>query len=647
MKKLLLILFLAVYFHFAWGQITTPIVKANFGIEADLSCNFYNNAPLAAVDDWFGNGYPGTGQFIIDTTGAAAIVAGYFSNPATRTMPFSRLMRQAPYTVVNNRLLLDAIFQRDFHGDDSTVFASGSNKNGMTPATWTCPPSQSIPDKNDILDAMVHVRRAGPNATDSLWMFAGISIENTTGNRFFDFELYQTNLVYNRSTQTFSGYGPDAGHTTWKFDAAGNILTPGDIIFTAEFSSSSLTLVEARIWVNKASLSITPTTFSWGGDFDGDGSGAVYGYANILPKTVGSFYTGLQNSVATWAGPFQLVRDNNSVVTTYLQRQFMEFSVNLTKLGIEPASFSNNACGSPFRRVLVKTRASTSFTAELKDFIAPFNMFDFPLVDATSFIQYYCGTMPTTSLNVSNPLSTSIYTWSTTNGNIVGSTTGNSITIDAPGTYKVVQQLHTQCPSLAIDSLTILFDPVCTVLDVSIKGFNANRVGKEATLNWQVRNNEQASNYLVEYSYDNRTFHQLAGIQANSRTGTVDYSLSHQMNNNGVVTFYRVKVVGKNQGIQYSNTIQLKPAISDKTRPVIFPNPSNGEAWLAMESSETTIVNVFISDLSGRVVKTLKIPVNKGSALVPIHELTGRLSGMYFVKVKTPDGETTQKLLLK
>src|SRR4030095_4250934 len=128
-----------------------------------------------------------------------------------------------PFSVVNNRLLIDAVFIRDYHGDDSTIFASGSNKNGMSPASWSAPIAQSIPDKNEISDMFVHARRSGPNSTDSLWMFGGLSIENTTGDRYFDFEMYQTDIYFNTPTLSFFGYGPDAGHTAWQFDAAGNI----------------------------------------------------------------------------------------------------------------------------------------------------------------------------------------------------------------------------------------------------------------------------------------------------------------------------------------------------------------------------------------------------------------------------------------
>jgi hypothetical protein len=247
---------------------------------------------------------------------------------------------------------MDAVMVRDYHGDDSTVFASGSNKNGDNPAVWSCPVSQGIPDKNDILDMFVHVRRAGPTTTDSLWMFGGLSLDNTTGNRYFDFEMYQTDIYYNRPTQQFFGYGPDAGHTSWEFDAAGNVTKPAISYLAPEYQSSSLTFLEARIWVNKSALLMTPAEFSWSGKFDGASAGATYGYASILPKDVtGTYYTGLQCGNATWGGPFSIVLQNDAVVTTYVAKQFVEFSVNLTKLGLDPVTLlGGNVCGMPFRR---------------------------------------------------------------------------------------------------------------------------------------------------------------------------------------------------------------------------------------------------------------------------------------------------------
>ncbi|MBC7687315.1 MAG: T9SS type A sorting domain-containing protein [Aquabacterium sp.] len=647
MIKCLPIVFLCCSIQMVTGQITTPVIKANFGIEADLSSNYFNGTTQLTGDDWFSIGYTGSGQFVIDTTGAAAILAAYISNPATRNKSFSRLMRQAPYTVVNNKLLLDAVFHRDYHGDDSTVFASGSNKNGMTPAMWSCPVSQGIPDKNDILDTYTHVRRDGPNATDSLWMFGGLSLENTTGSRYFDFELYQTDIVYNRSTSSFQGYGPDAGHTSWKFDAAGNIISPGDIIFTAEFSSSSLTLVEARIWVNRTATSIAPVTFKWAGDFDGDGSGATYGYANILPKTAGTFYSGIQSNAATWAGSFALVRVDNSVVNTYLARQFMEFSVNLTKLGIEPASFSNNACGSPFRRVLIKSRASTSFTAELKDFVAPYRMFDYPKVDAYASTIYYCGSMPSATIEVFNPIGTSLYNWTTTNGNIVGPANGTSINVNAAGTYYVTQQLHSQCPTFAKDSVTILYDAVCKVLNVQVTDFTVDADGVEGAIRWNANNNEGAASYMVEFSTDNKIFKNVKTVPASNQPGSATYNLQTALENTGTVTFYRIKIIEKNGAVKYSNTVVIRNSITATSAPFIFPNPAKDEVWLSLVSPTKTSLNIFVNDIAGRYIKTVKVNVNQGANLISLHQLALQPAGVYIINIAGNNATATQKLMLK
>ncbi|HOZ69424.1 MAG TPA: hypothetical protein PK328_08680, partial [Chitinophagaceae bacterium] len=101
------------------AQITYPIIKANFGVEADLRSNFFNGLVQSGNDDWFlFPGTPGAGQFVIDTTGAANLLANYASNPDSRKLPFYKNMRFPPYTVVNNRLLVDAYFVRDYHGDD-------------------------------------------------------------------------------------------------------------------------------------------------------------------------------------------------------------------------------------------------------------------------------------------------------------------------------------------------------------------------------------------------------------------------------------------------------------------------------------------------------------------------------------------------
>jgi hypothetical protein len=649
MKTNLLIAFI-LFPAILMAQITTPVVKANFGVDADLRANYFNSVIMAGNDDWFNNGTGGSGAFVIDTAGAAARVARYLTDLPYRRLPFSAGMKYPQFSVVNNRLLYDAYFYRDYHGDDSTMFAAGSNKNGMSPASWSTPVSQSIPDKNEILDIMMHVRRAGPNTTDSLWMMGGVSIENTTGNRYFDFEMWQTDLTYNRPTLNFSNYGPDAGHTSWQFDAAGNVTRVGDIIFTAEYSSSSLSLLQARIWVHNSSLAITPVNFSWGGLFDGASMGATYGYASITPKTAGAFYTGMQCVNNTWAGPFNLVIGTNALQPNYIARQYMEFSVNLTKLGLDPVTsiLGGNICGLPFKKVLIKSRASTSFTAELKDFIMPFEFFAAPRATVQATVPKFCGPTGSTDIFVTNPLLTSTYTWVTVDGNIVGGNTGTTITADTTGTYVVTQQLLASCPAYAIDTIIITADPLCTTLGCNIIGFGATLNKGITQLNWQAICTQAVSYFEVERSTDGNNFTPVNHVNSN---GVLNKAVSYSDRDylNGVYSpylYYRLKAVGENGAVKYSQIVKLSLAKIMGPKIRLTPNPVVSSMLASVESATVNTAQISIYSSEGKLLKTQIAALQKGFNIIKVDGFQNWQRGIYHVLINTGGVTYSEKIMV-
>lgn len=628
------------------AQITNPVKRANFGVDADLRANYFDGFFEAGNDDWFNNGTAGSGTFMIDTTGAAYILQQYASKPASRMIPFFRGMRYPQFSVVNNSLLIDGIFIRDHHGDDSTVFASGSNKNGMSPADWSSPVSQGIPDKNDILDMMMHVRRAGPNSTDSLWMFGGISMDNTTGNRYFDFEMYQTDIYFDRASLSFKGYGPDAGHTSWLFDAAGNVIQTGDIIFTAEYSSSSLSSLQARIWVHSSALSITPTAFSWGVGFDG--ATADYGYAAIVPKTGGNFYTGLQSSNNTWAGPFGLVLQNNSVVSNYSARQFMEFSVNLSKLGLDPLVNMGDPCKMPFRRILVKSRSSTSFSAELKDFVGPFSFFRAPMASASADVPVFCSSSGVSNITVNNAISSSLYKWTTPNGHIVSDSVGPSITVNQPGTYIVTQELMDSCgSSYAKDTVVITYDASCQLLNSELLHFSTQLKENKAWLNWTINNNPSSYYFEVERSEDGRNFTRLSRIYRTDETSAVaGYSYPDDIGAATVkIIYYRLKIVDKGGRVTYSKIAPVSLR-NDRNVVLLTPNPVRNATQLVLSGPQDKVADIYILDLAGHVLRTIRTSLTKRTAIVDIQGLDNWKSGTYLVKVVIGNETLVEKMII-
>lgn len=633
------------------AQIITPIIKANFGVEADLRSNFFNGLIQSGNDDWFLlPGTPGPGQFVIDTTGAAALLAGYTSNPNIRKLPFYKTMRFPSYSVVNNRLLVDAYYVRDYHGDDSTVFASGSNKNGMSPSDWSCPVSQSIPDKNEILDMMIHVRKAGPNITDSMWLFGGISIENTTGNRYFDFEMYQTDIYYDRASRKFYNYGPDAGHTRWQFDASGNMLAPGDIILTAEYSSSSLTMVEARIWVDRADLLLNPVGFNWTGSFDGASAGSQFGYAGIQPETAGAFYTGLQSVNNTWAGPFSLVLGDNSIVANYTARQYMEFSVNMTKLGLDNARiFGGDDCLMPFRRVIVKTRASTSFTAELKDFIAPFDFFIAPAAEVESATPMICDTGSVSNIYVINPIPTSIYQWSTTNGHIMGTTTGPSIFVDTPGVYIVKQYLQASCGMYATDTINIGRLPDCNVLANNLYDFKGIISDHQARLSWKVLENQFARGYYLERSTDGINF-QIIGLTEPlaGRSGAVSYEVQDDISSvSSAYLYYRIRMIENGNLQLLSPVLKFRKLNSTENRLRVIPNPVKDQMQVIFTAGNAGQGTLSLYDQSGKRIYTSTLSLQKGNNSIVLYCLSNQPDGLYQLVIAADNRLITERVMHK
>jgi hypothetical protein len=646
MKKIFYIILLF-YNSNIYAQIITPALNANFGVDGDLRANFFNNSGTSKGDDWFIYDNSTTGVQVIDTTGAAAIVARYATDVNFRKTSFSTGMSFPPFSVVNNKLLLGAAFFRDFHGDDSTAF-SGS-KNGDSPGNWYSPPSTPVPNKNDILDVMSHVRRDGPGMTDSLWMFAGVSIEGTTGDRYFDFEMYQTDLIYNKSSGTFSGYGPDAGHTTWQFDSAGNITKPGDIIFSADYGNSTLSAVEARIWINKSSLLITPVGFNWSGTFDGASNGAQFGYAGIQPKTSGNFYSGIENSDSIWAGPFSLVRVNNSVVTKYIASQFMEFSVNLTKLGLDPATMvGKNNCDMPFRRILVKSRSSTSFTSQLKDFVAPINFFQSLRVSAESDVSLSCGLAGSVTIKVSNPVLSSVYTWKTSNGHILTNPVNDSIMVDSAGTYIVTQQLQASCPAYSSDTIVVApLSKSCFILKAAITSFSGNVSNKNAELNWLVTNNSEINYFEIESSSDGIHFSVVAKIKTSpSAFSNMGYKfIDDLLQKKSDLFYYRLKMVHNDDNISYSKIIRL--SLNESWNVNIFPNPVNDNMQINIYAPSAENMEISIYDAWGRLMRQTNRNISKGNSKINLSDFQNWAPGIYSVKIVSGKNIYAEKVIIQ
>jgi hypothetical protein len=140
----------------------------------------------------------------------------------------------------------------------------------------------------------------------------------------------------------------------------------------------------------------------------------------------------------------------------------------MSSIGIDPAYIGGlDPCNFPYHTFMVKTRASASFTAQLKDFAGPFEWGFVNQEVAISGNPILSCANPTALLTADPPRTDIVYQWSTIDGEIVGNPTGVSITAAKPGTYNLGGTLPTTCPLEPV-SITVYYDPTKPFFDEPI-----------------------------------------------------------------------------------------------------------------------------------------------------------------------------------
>jgi hypothetical protein len=450
-----------------FSQLNNGGLYASFGVDADTRSNYMKYGLVTgsvASDDWFS---PFSGHSVIDTTNAAYYLS--LLQAGTNTS-FNKRMSVPLYSKLNGKLWLDAAYGRDFNAaaslKDSTTFTTAC-KNGDNPSVWTGGVS-SFPNKNDLVDVYAHMRRDGLTVNDSLWFFTGVSTFGTTGSSYYDVELYKNIFGYNQTTGVFTSAGPDAGHTQWLFDASGNLLQTGDMIVAVNFTPGSAPVVDVRIWVSQTTWStITPARFNFNLNFNG--ATPAFGYASIVSKTgATAFGAGVSNYSATpaqdttAAPPWGTNSAFGGWSTQYQTQQLIEVGLNLTRIGVDPALYTalgNSACQSLFSNIFFKSRASNSFTSNLKDFVIPLVFLRSPVMDYSLQPDTLRCNKTAGSIQITNNSTAGYYTWQTTDGNISGTNADSSdININKPGTYIVAASPAQGCPTTRIDTVVIPID---------------------------------------------------------------------------------------------------------------------------------------------------------------------------------------------
>jgi hypothetical protein len=487
LKTMVTCLLVGSHFFPLSAQLFSGGFRSNFGVDADILANILERGTGTAsgLDDWFKLTNNGTGFGFIDTSNAQDFY-NFYAIPANINKTFEKRSNfgyQATFGTSANKRFIDAVFGRENYGgtysglnlSDSTMYAIAS-KNGEAPSIWS-PGVGNVANKNDILDIYGLCQRNGFSYTDSIYVFAGLTLNSNTGARYVDFEFFQAPVAYiSKPLPVFTDGGAlEEGHTAFKFNSTGKPVKAGDMIFAVEIVAGGISVFEMRIWMRKDSFAIYKANpanypnlpFLMGDAIDGGSARSVYGYAQIKPKDNKPFdIVAVANSGGTTQAPPWGAIFNAGYGTVYGLDQFFEIGVNLTQVGLDPLAINNDPspCARAFSKYMIKTRASNAFTAQLQDFAGPYDFGgppDLKLVINSTSSQLTCDSTHATLLaNVSNgnAIDKYYYTWKLGSTVVAQGVGLLSYRTNVPGTYTLEVAALAGCSALATGTYVVTQD---------------------------------------------------------------------------------------------------------------------------------------------------------------------------------------------
>lgn len=184
-------------------------------------------------------------------------------------------------------------------------------------------------------------------------------------------------------------YGNEGGHTAFVFAADGLPTQLGDVIMSVNYTNGGVVAdIRIFVWMDLEDIDAAelddlnglpniPFNFGDGNGgfphYDGGDGAGTYGYALIQPLDT-AIWAQVNAGGPVNGTPWPTIDSGGDIADPdeYATFSLAEIAINATAFGFDTSALQG-PCSNSFGSVMVKTRSSDSFTAELKDLVGPFN----------------------------------------------------------------------------------------------------------------------------------------------------------------------------------------------------------------------------------------------------------------------------------
>lgn len=186
-----------------------------------------------------------------------------------------------------------------------------------------------------------------------------------------------------------------------------------------------------------------------------------------------------------------------------------------------------------------------------------------------------------------------------------------------------------------------------TVLPIGFTDFYGDKIDDVNTLFWQTAMEENMNYFIVEQSTDAINFKDIAKITANNKASAYTYKDYAAVT--GIINYYRIKAVEKDGKTSQTNIVSIGASENEilSTWP-IFPNPTNTDINIRLNSKKQGTANFIIYDVLGDIVSNTEKTIETGVNVYSI-DISKLSVGAYYFEIRNSFYETIskQKLIIE
>jgi hypothetical protein len=165
----------------------------------------------------------------------------------------------------------------------------------------------------------------------------------------------------------------------------------------------------------------------------------------------------------------------------------------------------------------------------------------------------------------------------------------------------------------------------------------ANLEANVSTVKWSTTIERNTSHFIIERSLNNRDFMPVGGsVQAAGNSAVKkDYQLKDDVSavaHNTSIIYYRVKLIDRDNGVKYSNTVAVR--LSQKAEVSTWPNPFRSQVTVSITSDKATVVYLRMMDVTGKLIRQQSMTVAKGTTQFTMNDFDKLPQGTYLLEIK-------------